>query len=91
MKSSPSESPPAERPGPFCHEPWSGVFTILENGDAVMCACYLKMKIGNVHESSMHEIWNAPELIEIREAFQRGELPKPCESQICPPVLAHKG
>jgi len=73
----------------FCDEPWTGVFTILEGGDVQLCPCYLKMRIGNVHESSMHEIWNAPELVEIRRSFQRGELPEPCQGQLCPVALGN--
>jgi len=62
---------------------------IRENGDAILCSCYLVMKIGNVHESSMEEIWNAPEVVEIRESFRRGELPEPCQGQLCPVALGH--
>ena len=84
MKSSRSEMPRY-----FCDEPWTGVFSIRENGETVMCPCYLKLKIGNVHESSMHEMWNTPELVEIREAFGRGELPEACQGQLCPVALGH--
>jgi hypothetical protein len=84
MKSSPSEEHQY-----FCKEPWTGIFTILENGDVQVCACYLKMPIGNIHESSMLEIWNAPELVEMRETFQRGELPECCQGELCPVALGH--
>jgi radical SAM protein with 4Fe4S-binding SPASM domain len=80
-------SPASEERKYFCHEPWTGIFTIKESGDVELCPCYLKMKIGNIHESSMLDIWNAPELVEIRETFQRGELPEVCEGQLCPVVL----
>ena len=73
----------------FCEEPWTGVFTLREDGDVLLCPCYLKMRIGNVHESSMQEIWNAPELVEIRRSFQRGELPEPCQGQLCPVALGN--
>jgi MoaA/NifB/PqqE/SkfB family radical SAM enzyme len=73
----------------FCEEPWTGIFTIKESGDVELCPCYLKMRIGNIHESSMLEIWNASELVEIRETFQRGELPEVCQGQVCPVVLGH--
>lgn len=82
-------SSPSEERSYFCDEPWTGIFTILESGDVKFCPCYLKMTIGNIHEASMQEIWNAPELLEIRESFQRGELPKPCQGQICPVALGH--
>jgi radical SAM protein with 4Fe4S-binding SPASM domain len=73
----------------FCTEPWTGIFTIRESGDVQLCPCYLKMTIGNIHESSMVDIWNAPELVEIRRKFERGELPKPCKGQLCPVALRH--
>jgi len=82
-------SSPSEEHDYFCTEPWSGIFTIRENGDVKVCACYLKLKVGNIHESSMQEIWNAPELVELRRSFQRGELPEPCKGQLCPVALGH--
>lgn len=82
-------SSPSKEQSYFCDEPWTGIFTIRESGDVQLCPCYLKMPIGNIHESSMQEIWNAPELVEIRESFQRGELPEPCQGQICPVALGH--
>jgi len=84
-----TSSPSEEKHRYFCKEPWSGIFTILESGDVILCPCYLKMPIGNVHESSMLDIWNAPELIEIRETFQRGELPEVCQGELCPVALGH--
>jgi len=84
MKSSPSEGHKY-----FCKEPWSGIFTIKESGDVELCPCYLQMKIGNIRESSMQDIWNAPELVEIRECFARGELPEPCQGQVCSVALGH--
>lgn len=71
----------------FCTEPWTGIFSVETNRDVTFCPCYLKMKIGNLNESSMQEIWNADELIELRRSFSRGELPKPCQGQSCPVVL----
>jgi radical SAM protein with 4Fe4S-binding SPASM domain len=84
MRSSPSEDHKY-----FCEEPWTGIFTIKETGDVELCPCYLQMKIGNIHEKPMQEIWNAPELLEIRASFQRGELPEPCQGQVCPVALGH--
>jgi hypothetical protein len=71
----------------FCTEPWQGIFSVETNRDVTFCPCYLKMKIGNLDESSMQEIWNADELIALRESFSRGELPEPCQGQTCPVVL----
>jgi MoaA/NifB/PqqE/SkfB family radical SAM enzyme len=82
-------SSPSEEHRYSCNEPWTGIFRIRENGEVRLCPCYLKMRIGNIHESSMQEIWNAPELVEIRECFARGELPEPCQGQLCPVALGH--
>lgn len=71
----------------FCTEPWTGIFSVETNRDVTFCPCYLKMRIGNLNESSMQEIWNTEELVELRRSFSRGELPKPCQGQLCPVVL----
>jgi len=70
--------------GYFCEEPWSGTFSIEANHDVMFCPCYLQMRIGNVKEQSMQEVWNAPELLELRASFRDGVLPKPCRGQACP-------
>jgi len=82
-------SSPSDEHRYSCEEPWSGIFTIKESGDVQLCPCYLQMTIGNVHKSPLLEIWNAPELVEIRETFARGELPEPCQGQLCPVALGH--
>ncbi|MEA2375690.1 MAG: Iron-sulfur cluster-binding domain [Thermoleophilaceae bacterium] len=70
----------------FCEEPWTGMFSVETNHDVTFCPCYLQMKIGNLNESSMHEIWNADELVEMRASFTQGKLPAPCQGQTCPVV-----
>lgn len=68
----------------FCDEPWTGVVNVTIEGDVVLCPCYLKMKIGNLNESSLSEIWNSPAIISLRKSFAKGKLPRPCRSQVCP-------
>jgi radical SAM protein with 4Fe4S-binding SPASM domain len=63
------------------------VLSIETNRDVTFCPCYLKMKIGNLDESSMQEIWNSQQLQELRAAFRDGVLPEPCQGQLCPVVL----
>jgi MoaA/NifB/PqqE/SkfB family radical SAM enzyme len=89
VKSTSSEpsKPSSEAKRYFCDEPWTGIFSIQTNQDVTFCPCYLKMRIGNLHEASMHEIWNSPVLVEMREMFSKGELPGVCEGQLCPVVL----
>jgi radical SAM protein with 4Fe4S-binding SPASM domain len=74
----------------FCEEPWIGIFSVRSNGDVRCCPCYAQVKIGNIYESSMHEIWNAEELIKMRKAFRQGELPDVCKGQLCPVVVGKK-
>jgi hypothetical protein len=49
------------------------------------------MKVGNLDEASLEEIWNAPPLVRIRQSFRAGMLPAECEGQLCPPVLGETG
>ena len=74
----------------FCEEPWTGIFSIKTNGDVRFCPCYAQVKIGNIYESSMHEIWNSEQLIKVRKAFSKGELPYVCKGQLCPVVVGRK-
>lgn len=74
----------------FCNEPWTGILEIKTNQDVVICPCHLKMKIGNLNESTIQEIWNSKGLIKLRKAFKKGKLPKVCEGQLCPPVLGER-
>ena len=74
----------------FCEEPWTGIFSVRSNGDVRCCPCYAQVKIGNIYESSMHEIWNSEELIKMRRAFRKGELPNVCKGQLCPVVVGNK-
>jgi hypothetical protein len=73
-----------------CHEPWTGIFSVETNQDVTFCPCYLQMRIGNLAEASMHEIWNSPALVGLRESFRRGELPDVCAGQLCPVVLGEE-
>ena len=90
MRSTSSE-PPAEPRTYFCNEPWTGVLDIQTNRDVKFCPCYLNMKVGNLDEASLAEIWNSPPLVRIRQSFQAGLLPEVCEGQLCPPVLGETG
>ena len=85
MKSGSSEAPPAApKKVYFCDEPWTGLFSVETNMDVTFCPCYLKLRIGNLNEASINEIWNAPALQALRNSFAQGELPKICQGQLCP-------
>lgn len=71
----------------FCNEPWLGVLAVEVNQDVTFCQCYLKMPIGNLRERSLEELWNAPQLVDLRRDFSRGRLPTACRGQLCPPAL----
>jgi hypothetical protein len=74
----------------FCDEPWVGVFSIETNLDATFCPCYLRMKIGNLNQAPIQELWNAEPLVQIRRSFKKGRLPKVCQGQLCPVALDNK-
>lgn len=85
MKSSSSEKKQY-----FCTLPWTGLFSVKTNLDVVFCPCFLKMKIGNLENATLHEVWNSEKLQELRRSFSRGELPEPCENQLCPTAVDDK-
>jgi hypothetical protein len=55
--------------------------------DVIFCPCYLQMRIGNLGESTMKDVWNVPVLLGMRKSFAEGKLPSVCEGQLCPVVL----
>lgn len=74
----------------FCEEPWTGSFSVETNGDVSFCPCYLKLRIGNLSESSMQEIWNCDELVALRTDFRDGVLPELCQGQLCPVAVGRR-
>src|SRR6185295_11423955 len=50
----------------FCNEPWLGVLGIETNFDVTFCPCYLKLKLGNLRQQRLEELWNTPALADIR-------------------------
>ena len=85
--SSDASSPPSAPRSYFCDEPWTGIFSIATNQDVTFCPCYAKVRIGNLREASMLEVWNSPVLVDLRARFRAGELPEVCQGQLCPVVL----
>ena len=74
-------------PSTFCTEPWVGVLAVELNRDVTFCPCYLKLRLGNLAESSLQELWNAEPLVAIRRAFADGRLADACRGQLCAPAL----
>ncbi len=64
----------------FCTEPWVGMFTIQTNSDVTFCPCFLKMKIGNLKESSIQEVWNAEPYLNARRQHLESGGPDICRS-----------
>ena len=71
----------------FCNEPWIGVLAVEVNRDVTFCPCFLKLKLGNLADASLQELWNAEPLVAIRQAFSAGRLPDLCRGQLCAPAL----
>jgi iron-sulfur cluster protein len=66
------------------------VLTIELDQDVTFCPCFLKLKLGNLEQASLQELWNAEPLVAIRRAFQDGRLPEACRGQLCAPALGQQ-
>jgi radical SAM protein with 4Fe4S-binding SPASM domain len=58
-----------------CEQPWYAMY-IRPKGDALPCCSFMGyyLKMGNVFENSMHEVWHADPYREMRALHQRGEF-----------------
>jgi radical SAM protein with 4Fe4S-binding SPASM domain len=76
----PDEIPPDFR----CEQPWYAMF-IRPRGDALPCCSFMNyyLKMGNIFESSIHEVWHAAPYREMRALHQRGEYYKNDACQKC--------
>ncbi|MER2198333.1 radical SAM protein [Methylobacterium brachiatum] len=63
-----------------CSIPWYGA-GVLGNGDVLAC-CVPGLKMGNLHENTMEEIWNGPRYQELRWSVNSANPPAPCKT--CP-------
>ena len=59
-----------------CSPLWQRM-TIRANGDVIAC-CHLanKLKVGNVHETSIHEIWHGEQMSDLRKTHLNGDYAK---------------
>jgi iron-sulfur cluster protein len=76
----------SDRERAFCNEPWIGVLAVEVNRDVTFCPCYLKLRLGNLRDATLLELWNAAPLVALRESFAEGHLPEPCRGQLCAPA-----
>lgn len=75
----------------FCDEPWTGTLAIQVDQDVEFCPCYLKLRLGNLADATLLELWNAEPLQELRREFAAGQLPDVCAQQLCPVALREPG
>ncbi len=71
-------SAPEEAPANFrCEQPWYAMF-IRPKGDALPCCSFMNyyLKMGNVFDSSLYEVWHSPQYKDIRALHQRAEFYK---------------
>jgi MoaA/NifB/PqqE/SkfB family radical SAM enzyme len=61
----------------LCAAPWLGQFTVTFNGDVLLC-CLSSAVLGNLHKSSLEDIWQGPRMRSIRQAFHEGHFPHEC-------------
>lgn len=65
-----------------CVTPWSNI-VIGPDGRAIFCCdapvpLTVGGRTGNVYRDSLEDLWNAPEIVEVRAAMARGERPAAC-------------
>lgn len=64
----------------FCPVPFMQLL-FHPNGDVNPCCWNMDIRLGNVQNKSLEEIWNGPELQSLRQEFLTGEI-KSCQKQI---------
>jgi len=74
-----------------CLVPWRYMF-IQEHTRKVFACPYHRDPYGDLTKSSLEEIWNGADAIELRASLGRGEIPKYCKdhSAGCPLVMAER-
>lgn len=63
-----------------CSQIYNG-FIITHNGDVGVCWARdvdMKLKIGNIYDSTLRKMWKGDRLAEIRQQWLSGEVPNPC-------------
>ncbi|KFE71966.1 radical SAM/SPASM domain-containing protein [Hyalangium minutum] len=64
----------------LCRMPWEAAY-LLGNGDVLAC-CVPGLKMGNLHEQTMEEIWNGERYRELRRTVNSDQRPAACRA--CP-------
>ncbi|MGJ3258672.1 MAG: radical SAM protein [Rhodospirillales bacterium] len=75
---------PADLPAPsstYCAYPFNSLH-VWSNGDVTPCCTFFgkALVIGNAKDSTLKEIWDGPEMAEIRRQLQEGDLNKVCHA-----------
>ena len=70
---------------PLCDMPWLGRPIELPDGQVRYC-CFSEVKVGNVNERPLAEIWRGPRMQHIRSELTHQRLPDECRSDSCPIV-----
>jgi len=62
----------------FCMFPWIHLYVNTDGAAYPCCTTRYENPIGNVRESSIEELWNSPELKEVRKKLLAGEIVEGC-------------
>lgn len=70
-----------------CPKPFNNL-QIMVSGDVRPC-CWCGFGVGNLHESTIDEIWNGKIMEELRECIRNGKIHPTCKNAPCPFIQEH--
>lgn len=64
-----------------CHYPWTWMMVTADG--AVKPCCFAPGQLGNLHDSSVEEIWNGPVVVELRGFIKADRIHPTCANAPC--------
>jgi hypothetical protein len=69
------------RPISNCHEPWE--WLLVDAAGWVQPCCWASEQLGNLHEQTIEQIWNGPDMVRLRGAIRDGYIDRICRGAGC--------
>lgn len=71
----------SRRPISDCHEPWE--WLLVDSAGWVQPCCWASGRLGNLHEHTIEELWNGPDMVRLRGAIRDGFVDRICRGAGC--------